>query len=129
MGALVATLDDVVDSGRRMAREDWIGSGRMDWIGQGGLRELDLFWQNRVVLAEWIGSGQNGLARTRWIGLAEWIGSNQILLPDQSRGHCFLIGRGHCCFDWPQATHTKLLDFARHFVDPIVFVVSQMELT
>jgi len=45
--------------------------------------------------------------------LAEWIGSNQILLPDQSRGHCFLIGRGHCCFDWPQATHTKLLDFAR----------------
>ncbi len=41
VGALVATLDDVVDSGRRMAREDWIGSGRMDWIGQGGLRELD----------------------------------------------------------------------------------------
>ncbi len=24
-----------------------------------------------------------------------------------------LIGRGRCCFDWPQATHTKLLDFAR----------------
>ena len=27
MGALVATLDDVVDSGRRMVREDWIGPG------------------------------------------------------------------------------------------------------
>ncbi len=27
-----------------------------------------------------------------------------------------LIGRGHCCFDLPQATHTKLLDFARHFL-------------
>ncbi len=34
------------------------------------------------------------------------------------------IGRGHCCFDWPQATHTKLLDFARHFFTiPDFFVV------
>ncbi len=41
----------------------------------------------------------------------------------------FLIGRGHCCFDWPQATHAKLLDFARHLFDPHFFIVSQMELT
>jgi len=75
-----------------MAREGWIGSGRMDWIGQGGLREVDWFWQNGLARGKVIGSG-----RMDWLGqgglvLAEWIGSNQILLPDQTRGRC--------CFDW-----------------------------
>ena len=44
-----------------------------------------------------------------------------------------LIGRGRCRFDWPQATRTKLLGFARHFLTiPDFFVVcglSQMEPT
>ena len=39
---------------RRMAREDWIGSGRMDWVGQGGLREVGWSWQNGLTRARWM---------------------------------------------------------------------------
>ncbi len=111
-----------------------IGSGRMDWLGQGGLGREPKDWggdgagiaitfrAHAKAILVWsplkgIGLWQNGLVQIKFF------------FQINPEAIVFLIGRGHCCFDWPQATHTKLLDFARHLFDPNFFVVSQMELT
>ena len=129
-----------VDCGDCGGTCEWIDSGQGDW-----------FWQNGLARARWIGPGAKGpggdgagiattfrahakaiLVWSPLKGIGLWQnGLVQIKFFFQINPEAivFLIGRGHCCFDWPQATHTKLLDFARHLFDPNFFVVSQMELT
>ena len=103
---------------------EWVGSGKVDcgkWIGSG---RIAWFWQNGLARGKAIGSGRMDWLGQGGLALAEWIGSNKIILPDQSRGHCFFDWPRPLLFDWPQATHTKLLDFARHFLtNPDFFVV------
>ncbi len=57
-------------------------SDKMDWRGEIGL-----------VLAD--------AGRLHWISI-----TIKFFLQIKPEAIVVLIGRGHCCFDWPQATHT-----------------------
>ncbi len=73
---------------------EWVGWGKVDcgkWIGSG---IIEWFWQTGLARGKVIGSGRMDWLGQGGLALAEWIGSNQIILPDQSRGHC--------CVDWPR---------------------------
>ena len=106
-----------VDCGDCGGTCEWIDSGQGDW-----------FWQNGLARARRIGPGAKGLggdgagiaitfrAHAKAIlvwsplkGIGLWQnGLVQIKFFFQINPEAivFLIGRGHCCFDWPQATHT-----------------------